>query len=112
VIATDAEADLSPFGFSIGRYAEAERLSALEAVARYPDRAVFCSWPSPGEAWATEMVRALPLGQSIALVLHERIATTGDAALVETLAEFDLLLTVQLPQFPQVSDRLLIYRKS
>jgi hypothetical protein len=112
VIATDAEAGRSPYGFHIGRYAHAERMTAMEAISTYPDRAVFCSWPTAESSWATEMVRALAIGRSIALILHDGACMTGDAELAEILAaSYERQQSVQIPQFPQVPDQLLIYRR-
>lgn len=112
VIATDAEAGTSAYGFKIGRYASVLQISAIEAVARYPERTVFCSWPSPGEPWATEAMLALGPGQKAALILHEIAGNTGDAALIKTLeTSFHLLETVQIPQFPGIPDRLLVYER-
>lgn len=112
VIATDAKAGASEFGFKIGRYADVEQLTALEAVRAHPRHSVFCSWPSPGEPWATEAVLALEPGDLAAMVLHETVATTGDAALADVLAvSFESIETVCIPQFPGVPDRLTIYRR-
>jgi hypothetical protein len=112
VIATDAEAGPSAFGFRIGRHADAEQLPALEAARKYPNRAVFCSWPSPGEPWATEMMSSLAPGRLAALILHDTVATTGDAALIDLLIEsFEPLGDIRIPQFPGIPDRLLIYRR-
>jgi hypothetical protein len=111
VVATDMEAGPSAYGFQVGRYADAGQLSAAEAISRYPDRTPFCSWPSPGATWATEMVNLIPAGQPFAMILHEKPGTTGDADLLEVVSACRLLRAVQIPQFPGVGDRLTIHQR-
>jgi hypothetical protein len=112
MIATDLAAGASKHGFSVGRHAEVEQLAASQAVLRYPDRDLFCSWPSENEPWAAEAVLAVKAGRRIALILDDRGTMTGDAALRDALeAGCRSLATVQIPQFPNVQDRLHIYER-
>lgn len=106
-VATDLVAGASPYGFAVARHAEVEQLAALEAVRRYPDRDLFCSWPSEGEAWLAEALQVLAPGRRAALILDDRGTLTGDEGLRRVLGEmFRPLETVTIPQFPAVCDRL------
>lgn len=112
VIATDAAAGRSGYGFDVGRYAAAEQLTAAEAVRKYPERNVFCSWPTAKEPWAAEAAALVRPGRSVAMILDERPAMTGDMGLSEFLVErCEALQTVVMPQFPRVHDRLLVCRR-
>jgi SAM-dependent methyltransferase len=112
VIATDASIGRSSHGFDVARYVPAEHLTAAEAVLKYRERNLFCSWPTAGEPWAAEAVSLVRPGRIVALVLDARPGVTGDAGLAEVLATAcELIETVVIPQFPRVEDRLLVYRR-
>lgn len=112
MIATDLAAGASHYGFAVARHAKVEQLGAADAVRRYPDRDLFCSWPSENEAWLAEALRALAPGRRCALILDDRGVTTGDEGLRAVLAEaFRPLETVTIPQFPGVCDRLHVYER-
>jgi hypothetical protein len=112
-IATDVE----PAGgvvseFSVGRHAALERLGAPEAVRRYPDRDVFCSWPSEGDDWALRAAVAIQPGRAFALIGDGRGGCVGTESLFDFLdAAFEMDTVVELPQFPRIYDRLSIYRR-
>jgi len=89
-----------------------EQLTAVEAVEAYPERQLFCAWPTAGEAWAAEAVARVRPGLLVAMILDARSDMTGDAALVRTLDEACAPVgTVVIPQFPRVQDRLIIRRR-
>jgi hypothetical protein len=112
VIATDAAAGRSDYGFQVGRYAAAEQLTAAEAVLSHPERNLFCSWPTAAEPWAAEAAALVQPGRVIAMILDERPGITGDAGLAALLAErCEPLATVVIPQFPRQRDRLVIFRR-
>jgi hypothetical protein len=99
VIATDLVAGTSPYGFAVARHTDVEQLAALDAVRKYPDRDLFCSWPSEGEPWLAEAIGAMAAGRRLALILDDRGTMTGDEE------------TVAIPQFPGVCDRLHLYQR-
>jgi hypothetical protein len=112
VIATDLGAGESPYGFAVARHAQVEQLAALDAVRKYPDRDLFCSWPSEGEPWMAEAIGAMAAGLRLALILDDRGTMTGDESLRGVLAATcGLLETVTIPQFPGVCDRLHVYER-
>lgn len=110
-----AATDLHPrgrnsYGFEGGAHAHIEALGAVEAVRRYADRAVFCSWPSEGESWALGMTWAMRPGQRLAIILNPR--NTGSRGLFRYLAtRFRELGSVEIPQFPVAADKLTIFEK-
>jgi hypothetical protein len=98
-------------GFNVPAHIETERLGGADAVRRYPQRNVLCSWPSEGEPWAFEAAREIASGRRLALIADAR-GITGDAALFDLLDDaFEVEGLVELPQFPNVRDRLTIYRR-
>jgi hypothetical protein len=112
VIATDPASGRSGYGFQLGRHAAIETLAAADAVRKYPERNLFCAWPSAGEPWAFEAAALVEPGRLIAMVLDERPEVTGDAALADFLdRQCELLETVVIPQFLGVQDRLLVHRR-
>ncbi|HLZ74747.1 hypothetical protein [Phenylobacterium sp.] len=112
MIATDLAAGDTKYGFAVADRGAVEQLGALEAVRKYPDRDLFCSWPSEGEPWAAEAILGLAPGRRAALILDDRGTLTGDETLRGVLAQaFRPLETVTIPQFPGVCDRLHIYER-
>jgi hypothetical protein len=112
ILATDLGEGFTTYGFSVSRQSAVETLGAREAVLKYPDRDLFCSWPSKGEPWAGEAVAALAPGRRLALILDDRDELTGDTGLMTVLSDgCRHLETVEIPQFPGVQDRLHIYQR-
>jgi hypothetical protein len=112
MIATDLATGLSPYGFSISRHAEVEQLGAAEAVRKYPDRDLFCSWPSQNEPWAADAVCELRPGRKLALILDDRGAITGDETLHRVLAErCRVLEVIEIPRFPGLHDRMRLFER-
>jgi hypothetical protein len=111
-VATDAAVGGTTYGFSVGGHGPVEQLSAMDAVRAYPDRDLFCCWPSAGEAWMGEAARTVAPGRRIALILDDRAGVTADASLERFLAaECRLTEAVEIPQFPGVCDRLRVYER-
>ena len=113
VVATDAVAEGSPgYGLVAGEHFPVEPLDAVSAVRRYPERNLFCSWPTEADDWCAEAARALAPGRALALIGKGRGGTTGSAALFDVLdAHFGLESTVAIPQFPGVDDAMTVHRK-
>ncbi|HZZ31751.1 MAG TPA: hypothetical protein VFE10_07120, partial [Phenylobacterium sp.] len=112
MIATDLAAGLSPYGFCVSRHAEVEQLSAVDAVRKYPDRDLFCSWPSENEPWAAEAVGELRSGRKLALILDDRGTITGDDNLRRVLAEqCRALEMIEIPRFPGLHDRMRLFER-
>jgi hypothetical protein len=113
IIATDPAPRANPHGFETGRYTGISPLSATDAIEGYGDRSVFCSWPTQGEAWAAEAFALIHPGLRLALIGTERGGLTGSTDLFDLLdAGFAVEREVAIPLFPQVNDRLVVYRKT
>ena len=84
-----------------------------EAVRAHPERDVLCAWPTANSSWALATVRAIGPGRSFALVGEPKGGLTGSDGLFRYLeTRFELLRTVQIPQFPGIHDQLFIYRRA
>src|SRR5579859_3595728 len=107
VVATDLHpAGGSQYAFGPARWTQIEALGAVEAVRAYPDRNVFCSWPSEQEGWMAEAARAMRPGRCLALIGYDRGGVTGDEALFDLLDEgFEPAGQFAIPQFPGKRDR-------
>jgi hypothetical protein len=112
-VATDPAPDTNPYGFRTGARANVIRIDALTAVQTYPERSVLCSWPTEGSDWLTQALAATAKGAKLAMVGCGRGGSTGNDSLYDLLdAEFELLETVTIPQFPGVSDNLTVYERA
>lgn len=113
IVATDAQAEGKVgYGFEAGRFCPAEPLSGHEAVRAYPERDVFCSWPTEGSPWALAAVRGMAVGRRLALIGEPRGGITGTPGLHRYLeTRFELLGTLAIPQFPRVRDAFHLYRR-
>lgn len=111
VVATDLHPlGRNAYGFEGGTHTEIEGLAGAQAVRKYADRDVFCSWPSEGEAWALGVAWALRPGRRLAIILNPgNTATPGLRRYLAT--RFRKLATVALPQFPGAADELTIHEK-
>jgi len=110
IIATDPAPSSNPYGFHTGRFVETIQLTAADAIRRYTDRTVFCSWPSEGEHWAAEAFADIRPGMHLALIGTGRGGVTGNEALFDLLdQDFSLIRSVEIPQFPGITDDLSIY---
>ena len=114
IVATDAQVSGEiGYRFEPGRYSDVQPLDALAAVRRFPERNVFCSWPTMGEGWAAEATREIPQGRSFALISDGRSGITATDVLFDVLEEkFVITAEIDIPQFPKVKDRLIVYRRT
>jgi len=113
VVTTDAfpVGDIG-YGFQAGRFCEAEALTGDAAVRAYPERNVFCSWPTQDSPWALAAVRAMAPGRRLALIGEPRGGETGTPGLHRYLeTRFRLLGTLAIPQFPKERDALFVYER-
>lgn len=65
---------------------DVEALDAGTALARYPGRAVLCSWPGYGDPWLADLLPCFAPGQHLFLIGEGRGGCTGDDALFDVLA--------------------------
>jgi hypothetical protein len=113
VIATDAISTGSPgYGLTVGLHSNIEALDAISAVRRYPERHVFCSWPTQGTDWSAEAADAMQPGRCLALIGQPRGGETGSPRLFDVLdAGFTEECNIPIPQFPGVREEFRIYRR-
>jgi hypothetical protein len=113
VVATDVASEgEGPYGSGLGRHAAVVALGGPEAVRTYPDRDVFCSWPTEGAAWCAEAAAEIRPGRAFVLIGEPAGGATAAPGLYELLAaHFETEAVVEIPQFPRVDDRLTIHRR-
>lgn len=113
VVGTDLEATgEGPYGSGLGRLAPLVALGGPQAVAAYPDRDVFCSWPTQGGKWALAAAWTVKVGRAFVLISDPRGGVVGTPGLHRYLAtRYRLEATAPVPQFPQVDDALMVYRR-
>jgi hypothetical protein len=112
VVATDLEPELNSYGAEVGRHFPVRALDAVRAVEAYPERNVFCSWPTLHGTWLTDAARLILPGKHLALIAEDRGGVTADAGLFDLLDHaFTQSARLELPQFPPHLDRLTIWRR-
>lgn len=113
VVATDLQAVGSTgYGFVAGRWTSVEPLGAPEAVRAYPDRNVFCCWPTEGADWALDASVEMKPGCFLAVIGEGAGGQTATEEFWRYLREaFEPHESVVIPQFPRTRDFLAICRK-
>jgi len=113
VVATDVQASgATGYGFEVGRWSVIEPLGAVEAVRAFPERNVFCCWPSEGADWAFDAAREMRSGRVLAVIGEGAGGQTATDPFWAYLGEaFEPLETVAIPQFPRTRDVLALCRK-
>lgn len=100
------------FGSGLGRLCPIEALDGPAAVDAYPDRDVFCSWPSREDPWGAEAVRRIRVGRTLALIGDGPEGVIGTPELYALLArDFEQVGEVEIPRFPRLADRLTLHRR-
>jgi len=90
------------------KFTDIEKLTALEALKKYPSRTVFCSWPSIG-AWAEE---ALPYISDRLIFIGEKMGSSASNNFYNELEEkFELEEELTIPQWHLIYDYLYVYRR-
>ena len=110
ILATDPS--IGSHGFVPGTHHDAAPLTASDAVQRYSDRDVLCSWPSKGADWCREAVSLIKPGRHFIYLGEPRGGLCASDALFDLLeAEFDLVGQVITPRFERARDGLKIFLK-
>jgi hypothetical protein len=71
-------------------------------VRRYPTALVFCSWPSLGETWFRQMLKAMRVGQRIVAVLEDSCCEETAREYFDACFETERL--IDLPAFQHMND--------
>jgi len=110
IIATDL-GEATDF-FQTWAGADVQKMSADDAVLKWPDRNVFVSWPSYDESWAGEMAAKIRPGKMLAYIGEGRCGCTADAGFFDLLRDgFEEVDSVAIPKWECIHDYLEIYRR-
>jgi hypothetical protein len=71
-------------------------------VRRYPKALVFCSWPSLGETWFRQMLKAMRVGQRIVTVLEDSCCEDSARDYFDTCFEVERM--IDIPAFQHMND--------
>ena len=94
----------------VGRYDPHQaRLEAKTAVRRYPDRTVFCSWPSLNQTWFRQALKAMRRGQCVIVI--EEDACADDRTWNYRDAHFESEEHITVPAWYGCNDRCGVWRK-
>lgn len=113
VVATDTlAAGQADYGFAFGRHHPVTAMPAHEAVRAFPDRNVFCSWPTEGSPWALAAARAMQVGRYLALIVEPPGGCTATPGLYRYLkTRFEPRLRLAIPQFPKLRDDFYVFQR-
>lgn len=78
-------------------------------VRRYPKALVFCSWPSLGETWFRQTLKAMRVGQRIVTVLEESCAEETAREYFDACFEIERL--IDIPAFEHMNDTVYVATK-
>jgi hypothetical protein len=93
------------------KWTEVEKLTALEALAKYPERVLFMCWPSYADEWSGVALEAYK-GNVFALVAEDSYGCVGGENLwKEIYANWEEVQHIAIPQWEGIHDRLCIYRR-
>lgn len=111
IIATDIVVEGSPgYHMTAAVHSSMVQLDGAAAVAAYPERNVFCSWPTRGDDWCAVAAARIAPGKRLAIVGTERGGVTGSDSLFDILeASFRVEREIKLPLFPGFGGSLKVY---
>ncbi len=110
VIATDAYE--SQWRFQVGKHYPVERQKGAAAVKLWPSRTVFVSWPSYDDPWSYSAAKVMEVGRHLIYIGEGPSGCTGCDKLHELLeADFEVVETQGIPQFPGIGDHMTVYRR-
>jgi len=108
VVVTDiGEGQQGNYQITVGE--DVTRLSAQDAVKKWPERNVFVSWPSYEMSWAFEMARLIQSGRTLFYIGEGNGGCTADDRFHRLMdREFHEAATIRIPQWPGIHDRLYV----
>lgn len=111
IIATDRNFRTG-YGFNAGRLHPVARMSAADAIRKYPNRNVLMSWPCYDAEWSTEATRHIRPGRTLALISEGMGGCCGaDSLFLQLAFRFRHIKTVRIPCWAGIHDRLELYRR-
>jgi hypothetical protein len=113
IISTDISPDKDNKWCHKGKYhCEVEKLSAIEAIQKYPDRNVFMAWPPYDHPMAYEVVSEMKIGNYLIYIGEGHGGCTGDDRFFENLyEEFEEIEEVDMASWWGINDYCAVYRK-
>jgi hypothetical protein len=119
VIATDLYSKKDQVYNFTKRWGRNKILNAPDAVAKYPDRSLFMSWPCYNLPWAHEAlvtfreVMTDPKNQRFVFVGERRGGCTANDDFFEELDKhWELVKHHRIPKWPYLHDQLTIYKRA
>lgn len=113
VIGTDIDEmqEDSGHGFIVGEHDpwQIGRVAGKQAVRRFPERSVFCSWPTLHHTWFRQALRAMRIGQQLIVIREECCAESSAWEYLDDC--FEERGTIRLPTFPGIHDYAGVYVK-
>ena len=104
IIATTIDDKNHPFP---KKFTEIEYLRAIDAIKKYPDRTVLCSWPSI-DTWPEEI---LPYIKKRLILIGEEEITATDKFHEIIYNEFKEIKDCKLPRWLMIKDHLTVYER-
>jgi len=113
IIATDISPDKNNGWCRKGKYhCNVEKLSAIEAIQKYPDRNVFMAWPPYDHPMAHEVVNEMKIGNYLIYVGEGHGGCTGDDKFFDKLyGDFEEEEEVKMFQWWGIYDHCTVYKK-
>ncbi len=108
LIATDA--CLEQFSFEIGRHYHSLPMQGKTAIRRWPNRNVFCSWPSFEHTWLRQAAKAMRPGRALIVIREDATADERTWDYVEA-AFREVEEPIELPSWHYIHDQLEIFVK-
>jgi hypothetical protein len=113
VVAYDAYAPVAPFKLEYDEepYVDVRKATASEAVLAHPERTLFLCWPSACDPYAHEAL-SLTRAEHVIFVGWKDDEVTGCTEFHDRLRrEWTLVEQLDIPQWPEMRDRLFVYRR-
>ena len=88
-----------------------EKMSAIEAAAKYRDRTILCAWPSYDEPWAYELLKSLTAGRLLIYIGESHGGCTADENFHNHLDEHcEKIDDMAIANWPSIHDYLTLYK--
>jgi len=113
IIASDINPDISNKWCRDGKYhCEVEKLTAVEAIQKYPDRNIFMAWPPYDHPMAHEVVKEMSVGNYLIYVGEGRGGCTGDDEFFDKLyKDFEEIGVIDMISWRGIYDNCVVYKK-
>jgi hypothetical protein len=98
------------YKFKLGAFDDRQvRAQGKTMVRRHRDSTVFCSWPSLKETWFRQMLKAMQIGQRLAVIREDACAEDSAWDYLDACFEEEKLITI--PAFMHMNDYASVHVK-